>query len=611
LHNLDNGIEMCSDCTEDKSEVNPKCHEKCHSRYCYVDAEKCRNSTEMVYTSDSFPFLSTSLHFSYTTCGSKDFPPSSIAIDTSGGKMVKGTVVGSEFPLQYKLDDGLLVPWGGPQVFNDSIPWSGLLINYLNDLNQDVIEIELISPTGGSMVSGHSYDSSIKDIESGISSFGVGLFWVTTERLQRVAYSAPILWDKFFLVIERPAPNTALSFQIQKILKPFTVNLWFVIIGTIFLMTGFSIWFAGADDSNPTRWQTFRNKKWKEGSLLKRVRVVLRLYFETFLETSNYCFGQAIEQDFEATLEYKVVMMGFGLLILIIASAYFANLAAFLTLPGVANYIGTMEQAIAQNARICIPGTVGFEANQTWPDANFVYIADNDDYGPLLQAYEDGQCDLAAIGSITPEGNLDKMCELNLTITSSLVITVAVAIPLSQEISREFSYSLYTGEDFGTIYDFKKPRPTCNLEFDVSQTASATTALTPENLILPFIILAVCAMSSYVLSIFPAANTRNIKDATDHSKVASSTEKEIVHLEKIPKHLKSDEFHEAKLTKNIETQGDVAEEFSELLDKMADNGIDSTSNIIIVPILVDKHKVERKELVMKYLSEIEQALKEE
>jgi len=276
--------------------------------------------------------------------------------------------------------------------------------------------------------------------------------------------------------------------------------------------------------------------------------------------------------------------MGFGFLILIIISAYTANLATFLALPGIADYIGTMEQAIEKNAPICIIQRIGDEASRLWPEANMVHINNTEDYLPLFQAYGDGICDLIVIGEVVSQIELDRFCELNLVFTSSLVMALPQALPLGEDISRKLSYSLYNGGKQSNIFyeqfqSYEKPITSCNLDYDSSQVASDTAALTPANLLLPFLILFACSILSYLVSIY--ADKYNVKGIADCSKVISSTEKEISHL-----------------SKGLQSKSCAIK-----------NSICSTSKVLVVPIIVDEYQAGMKDSVERYLLEIEQTLK--
>ena len=65
-------------------------------------------------------------------------------------------------------------------------------------------------------------------------------------------------------------------------------------------------------------------------------------------------------------------MFGFGFLILIVVSAYVANLAAFLTM-SVPNYIGTMEEVVAAGLTVCANPVIKEELEHLWPKAKFFF----------------------------------------------------------------------------------------------------------------------------------------------------------------------------------------------------------------------------------------------
>jgi hypothetical protein len=80
---------------------------------------------------------------------------------------------------------------------------------------------------------------------------------------------------------------------------------------------------------------------------------------------------------------------GYGFLVLIAVAAYTANLAAFLTVAGVSNYIETMNDAISRHVVMCAPLVLAMDLKQKWPDAIFVFYTEME---VPLQMFDKDEC---------------------------------------------------------------------------------------------------------------------------------------------------------------------------------------------------------------------------
>ena len=130
-------------------------------------------------------------------------------------------------------------------------------------------------------------------------------------------------------------------------------------------------------------------------------------------------------------------MFGFGFFILIVVSAYVANLAAFLT-RSMPRYIGTMEEVVDAGLQVCAHPALREEYKIAWPTANFVFneSGDEDFYG-LIEDYDNGRCDVIAIGSVETLADMDLLnmfCTRDLVMTDSLVLENPIAYPIRADL---------------------------------------------------------------------------------------------------------------------------------------------------------------------------------
>lgn len=114
-------------------------------------------------------------------------------------------------------------------------------------------------------------------------------------------------------------------------------------------------------------------------------------------------------------------------------SAYVANLAAFLTLSGVADTVKTMGEAVARGYTICAHPALRTELELAWPDAKFYYKTAGSGFFAVLDDYEAGKCKVMAIGYEDTSMDakfLERMCTMGLVYTDSVIVETPIAFPI-------------------------------------------------------------------------------------------------------------------------------------------------------------------------------------
>ncbi|KAL7528210.1 hypothetical protein ACHAXR_003461, partial [Thalassiosira sp. AJA248-18] len=159
----------------------------------------------------------------------------------------------SVFSVMFKRDgSGQIVTTMGSEYYDNSIPWEGVYLKYVNSVmeisNGDIRNITVthrskssslisngdirnITVTHRSKASGlvhpsSSYTAAVQDLQDGLVDMAIGPFWITGQRLKMTSFTLPLVSDKTYLVIPRPGTNNSLNDQIQKVLAPFSYELW-------------------------------------------------------------------------------------------------------------------------------------------------------------------------------------------------------------------------------------------------------------------------------------------------------------------------------------------------------------------------------------------------
>jgi len=236
----------------------------------------------------------------------------------------------------------------------------------------------------------------------------------------------------------------------------------------------------------------------------------VRLAIDAFLQKGMFFFGASVEQDEGASLPYKLLMFGFSFFILISVSSYVANLAAFLTLSGVSDYINTMEKAVAYKTKICGHSVLRDELQLRWPDANFVFPESGSSKYGVFDLYDAGKCDVMAVqreDTTLDEKLMEMYCERDLVFTDVLVIETPMAFPISSDIAAGFSYWLYQGEKY---HDISLPNVkrgySLSLACDVELSAEKESAhdyaqIAIQNMFFPLTIFAAFTSTAIVLQL--------------------------------------------------------------------------------------------------------------
>jgi len=207
-------------------------------------------------------------------------------------------------------------------------------------------------------------------------------------------------------------------------------------------------------------------------------------------------------------------MFGFAFFILIVVSAYVANLAAFLTRRST-NHVGSIEDAVGSGMKICAHPALEDDLVLAHPDARFIFNQEGKELYGLVDDYDVGKCDVMAVGKMDSLGDLklmDLFCQRGLVYTESLIIENPVGFPIRSGLASGFSYWMYQGEKYHGInvqsswdaYDAEnKRKPSCNVILSEQDGASSEfTRITAQNLIFPIMFFLGFAILAVILQLY-------------------------------------------------------------------------------------------------------------
>ena len=146
------------------------------------------------------------------------------------------------YPVHYKIGaNGSHNDVSEQDYLNDTIPWEGWLMDYL-DAVLDVSDISGLNYThrsGGSavVVTSSVYTASVYDIQAGLSCLSPSLFWITTERLLMTSFTTSLAIDKIMLYIKNPSSDK------NKVSSCSTVMCTFPLENIEYIQHGFCVSF--------------------------------------------------------------------------------------------------------------------------------------------------------------------------------------------------------------------------------------------------------------------------------------------------------------------------------------------------------------------------------
>jgi len=460
---------------------------------------------------------SVDIFWSYTVCDTLgDWGPTNVQKETLGGATILVTTPQHYFyPYNYKRNElGEVLSEPGEEYWNNSIPFEGAMVEYLDQLQtlaKGDFNVEWTFGSKSSMLihPNSPYTASVQDVQDGLVDMALGPIWVTGERLRMSTYTVPLYYSPQLLMVPAPGKANVLWTQTSKVLAPFEMGAWVMIVLVIALTAILSTWFSGEFGRRLRNAQrSFRTVGRSESTPRLGCFIWGRLVTDEALRMGTYFASAGIEQDTGASLPAKLLLFGFASFTLVVVSAYVANLAAFLT-RDVKQYVGTIEAATKKEWKICALPWTKDELVRVYPDTRWVFTsAGTSSYDALLNELDAGKCKAIVDGF----PNLDlrnKLCERKLVITRSVVMENSVAWPIRTDYVAGLSYWIYEAEKKHGLkldsikkrYEDKAEQPKCNVLDEGDAHADEDARISATNLFFPCFVFGAYAIVAICLQI--------------------------------------------------------------------------------------------------------------
>ena len=339
-----------------------------------------------------------------------------------------------DYPLHFKRDAaGEVVTGIGELYRNDSVPWEGSIIDYANDVAQNVkIDFTWASDGARENYPSSKWTAAVADVANGVVDVGFSDFWVTFARSKMTNFAVPFDIDLHYLWVPRPSFDNSLGTTMLKVFHPMTLQSWMMLVVLILTVSSFEVWLFRED------WRDDGFDDWANANgFLAKTWVILVQCAARFGKTGMHILAGF--PDIPQKTSQLILWIGWALFILIFLTAYTANLAAFLGKSDVGDYYSSMSDVTKSGGIVCVANAVEVELKSRFPDAFIKSISFSDS---IATEYEAANC-AAVVWSMpvvkrTPR-TAQFMCEKNL-FAVEVVMELPFAFPVRDgEIAAAFS----------------------------------------------------------------------------------------------------------------------------------------------------------------------------
>ena len=244
-------------------------------------------------------------------------------------------------------------------------------------------------------------------------------FWVTQGRASIVPFTSSIGSDVVTLWVPRPHATSDFEDKIKKVFQPFHWSVWFLCFVLICVMGVAQALCAPEGKTGKALATVFAKIKaadWSEKPSFALEGLIC------IAKTSGVISLQILGKDdeFSASKSELLLSIGWSFFILILTSAYTANLAAFLVHTDVGFFHRDTFEAVRSGARNCLPAVLVPRMRAAHPAADIVSISF---VSNLSIAYVENHCDALAwpFGvAKRSHATVTQMCGLNLVAVDTI-----------------------------------------------------------------------------------------------------------------------------------------------------------------------------------------------
>jgi len=424
----------------------------CSQSWCYIDPDKCHSSANNTF---SRSVLYSHLFYSYDTCGSDDTFRDFAIASALEGQTLKIGIPALLYPDHYREDENGEPIFWSTNINDGSGELKGMYIDYMKQIASDgnfAVEYRPVSASATQVVT-DPYTACVFDVGRGILDMCAGTFWETTERSSVVPFSTALSNEVYYLALMKPKVKDDVFTHTRMLFKPFTTNLWLVIIAVTFLV-GIVYKVLGPD------------MKTSDSTSFHVYDLMTDIYY-AWME-----LVQGADEIKEKTISQRGLVLAWSFFILIIIAAYTANLAAFLGTDTFNFDVVDIDGCLRSDCLVCHTASRLLDESMQKSYPTLRRNGTYDDPNTLITDLENGKCDTLLLSNFQWKLNADwwKNCEIIKTeeIVTFFKIGWPVVSNFAQTISFFISRSL-DNDSFERAFDVYAPPEKCAKPLEKSQ----------------------------------------------------------------------------------------------------------------------------------------------
>jgi len=398
------------DCMEDgTSAMAQNLPAFCADPWCYVDKYNCNLEA---HPSEYFP--GANLSYSYATCGTLNSFREALLVKSLEGRTLRVGVPGMEPPFLSRDAAGQI---GGiaPAFLALMAADAGFTFSFWHVFNDS----RTLYPQS-------SYTACVRDVALKRFDLCTGIFWETTQRRALTQFSPLFFPDLFSLVVFRQEVDESLLAMVERVFKPFSLDLWAVVLCLTF-MVGLTLSLFG---------------EFEGVGIVKSIIMAQFLAFLKLLGQTGWGRLHTVASGFVAS--------GFGFVCMVSLTSYMANTAAMMVSADVHPAFENIEDALMQGARICVLEPLTGPLVGRYPLAAELIVTTGW-FDESIAKMDAGECDAMLLNEneyTRMHGGVDyygtgaggKKAHCNKIRVGPVVLTMPVAMPLHKDITFAMSY---------------------------------------------------------------------------------------------------------------------------------------------------------------------------
>lgn len=207
----------------------------------------------------------------------------------------------------------------------------------------------------------------------------IGRIAVTAQRLAVADFLSTLAFSDELLLVKTTHNDISLIRRFARVFSPFSTNLWLVIGAVVIIFALLMSWIEGLSET---------------GDFNENQSLTERMLLSVYLAFLGVFSGGPAHNALSAP--GRVLVLGFGWMLVIITAAYTANLASQLTKSSSIQSMSDLSELINQGARLCVIESANFSYRSAHPELDDYTVYVENYREAILQAERGKICQAAA-----------------------------------------------------------------------------------------------------------------------------------------------------------------------------------------------------------------------